>query len=92
MNPSLTDAADKDLFGLVGLALALGRGVLRVDLLSVETVRGDAEDAVDRVRRGEGDEAESAAPLQREGGCYGGMLSMRTRSWVMLVTLSSKCT
>ena len=60
----LTDAADEDLLGLVGLALALGRGVLGVDLLAVEAVRGDAEDAVDRVRRGEGDEAESAAPLQ----------------------------
>ena len=41
--------------------------MLGVDLLAVEAVRGDAEDAVDRVRRGEGDEAESAAPLKSEG-------------------------
>ena len=63
---NLTDAADEDLLGLVGLALALGRGVLRVDLLPVEAVRGHAQHAVHRVRRGERDEAEAAAPLQRE--------------------------
>ena len=63
---NLTDAPDEDLLGLVGLALALGRGVLRVDLLPVEAVRGHAQHAVHRVRRGERDEAEAAAPLQRE--------------------------
>ena len=63
---NLTDAPDEDLLGLVGLALALGRGVLRVDLLPVEAVRGHAQHAVHRVRRGERDEAEASAPLQRE--------------------------
>ncbi len=61
---SLADAADEDLLGLVGFALALGGGVLRVDLLSVEGVGADDEDAFDGVRRREGDEPESAAPLK----------------------------
>ena len=54
----------KDLLGLAVLALALGRGGLGVDLLAVENVAGDGEDAVHSLRVGEGDESETSASLK----------------------------
>ena len=60
----LTDSPHKNLFGFIRLALGLGRGVLGVDLLAVEAVRGDGQHPVHGVGVGEGDEAEAAAPLQ----------------------------
>ena len=61
----LADAADEDLLGLVGLALALRGGVLGVDLLPVEGVVWHGEDTLHGVGGGEGDEAETTAPLLR---------------------------
>ena len=60
----LTDSADEDLLNLVGLALALWGGVLGVDLLPVQGVGRDGEDALNSLGGSEGDEAEAAAPLE----------------------------
>ena len=62
----LTDSPHKNLFGFIRLALGLGRGVLGVDLLAVEAVRGDGEHSVHGVGVGEGDEAEASASLNRD--------------------------
>ena len=61
----LTDSSDKDLLSFVRLAFGLGCSVLGVNLLAIETVRGNREHSVHSVWVGEGDETETAASLQR---------------------------
>ena len=61
----LAHSSDKDLLSFVRLAFRLGSGVLGVDLLAIETMRGHGEDSVNGVWVGEGDETKTAASLQR---------------------------